>query len=399
MKDFAFKYEIEDDHLDNCLFLLLLIAAKYPKALKRPYNLKTYISFFSKLDLTESKVLNKNNGLRLFFEHLKKGENFRAADNIKLELNKEFYKRIYFYKHDWRNIILSTIFFILSLFCSISGFFFGKATINHFSISVLLVFLGFLGFGLISIFLFVEFYGELVSSVNLTNRLFNDKILHLFSKTIPIKMKTNKLTFKYLPISKKAIIVALEKERQALKKNKPIIIEKIIEKHFIEQKLVKEIIEREKVVEVEKIVEVEKEIPQVLNEIDITSNEYIESNQKLQQVFEEFPSFKDYYPILCSKVPEGMKRAFIVYDSETQSLKWTGTQEAFLRLFFTLCRNQYGVSEDDLKSISEAFVHKSGQKVDCHTLQVSYNNFRENEKVEKYSKDTRALYEVLEKSL
>ena len=116
-------------------------------------------------------------------------------------------------------------------------------------------------------------------------------------------------------------------------------------------------------------------------------------------MFEEFPSFKDYYPILCSKVPEEKKRAFIVYDSETQSLKWTGTQEAFLRLFFTLCRNQYGVSEDDLKSISEAFVHKSGQEVDCHTLQVSYNNFRENEKFAKYSKDTRALYEVLEKSL
>lgn len=397
MKDFAFKYEIEDDHLDNCLFLLLLIAAKYPKALKRPYNLKTYISFFSKLDLTESKVLNKNNGLRLFFEHLKKGENFRAADNIKLELNKEFYKRIYFYKHDWRNIILSTIFFILSLFCSISGFFFGKATINHFSISVLLVFLGFLGFGLISIFLFVEFYGELVSSVNLTNNLIEDKVLYLFSKTIPIKIQHNKITFKHLPVSRKVIFEALEQERQAFKNNKIIVIEK----HIKEEKLVieKQIVEVEKPVVVEKVVEIEKENPQVFKEPDITSNEYIESNQKLQQVFEEFPSFKDYYPILCSKVPEEKKRAFIVYDSETQSLKWTGTQEAFLRLFFTLCRNQYGVSEDDLKSISEAFVHKSGQEVDCHTLQVSYNNFRENEKVAKYSKDTRALYEVLEKSL
>lgn len=397
MKDFAFKYEIEDDHLDNCLFLLLLIAAKYPKALKRPYNLKTYISFFSKLDLTESKVLNKNNGLRLFFEHLKKGENFRAADNIKLELNKEFYKRIYFYKHDWRNIILSTIFFILSLFCSISGFFFGKSTINHFSISVLLVFLGFLGFGLISIFLFVEFYGELVSSVNLTNNLIEDKVLYLFSKTIPIKIQHNKITFKHLPVSRKVIFEALEQERQAFKNNKIIVIEK----HIKEEKLVieKQIVEVEKPVVVEKVVEIEKENPQVFKEPDITSNEYIESNQKLQQVFEEFPSFKDYYPILCSKVPEEKKRAFIVYDSETQSLKWTGTQEAFLRLFFTLCRNQYGVSEDDLKSISEAFVHKSGQEVDCHTLQVSYNNFRENEKVAKYSKDTRALYEVLEKSL
>lgn len=397
MKDFAFKYEIEDDHLDNCLFLLLLIAAKYPKALKRPYNLKTYISFFSKLDLTESKVLNKNNGLRLFFEHLKKGENFRAADNIKLELNKEFYKRIYFYKHDCRNIILSTIFFILSIFCSISGFFFGKATINHFSISVLLVFLGFLGFGLISIFLFVEFYGELVSSVNLTNNLIDDKVLYLFSKTIPIKIQHNKITFKHLPVSRKVIFEALEQERQAFKNNKIIVIEK----HIKEEKLVieKQIVEVEKPVVVEKIVAIEKENPQVFKEPDITSNEYIESNQKLQQVFEEFPSFKDYYPILCSKVPEEKKRAFIVYDSETQSLKWTGTQEAFLRLFFTLCRNQYGVSEDDLKSISEAFVHKSGQEVDCHTLQVSYNNFRENEKVAKYSKDTRALYEVLEKSL
>ncbi len=397
MKDFAFKYEIEDDHLDNCLFLLLLIAAKYPKALKRPYNLKTYISFFSKLDLTESKVLNKNNGLRIFFEHLKKGENFRAADNIKLELNKEFYKRIYFYKHDWRNIILSTIFFILSLFCSISGFFFGKATINHFSISVLLVFLGFLGFGLISIFLFVEFYGELVSSVNLTNNLIDDKVLYLFSQTIPIKIQHNKITFKHLPVSRKVIFEALEQERQAFKNNKIIVIEK----HIKEEKLVieKQIVEVEKPVVVEKVVEIEKENPQVFKEPDITSNEYIESNQKLQHVFEEFPSFKDYYPILCSKVPEEKKRAFIVYDSETQSLKWTGTQEAFLRLFFTLCRNQYGVSEDDLKSISEAFVHKSGQEVDCHTLQVSYNNFRENEKVAKYSKDTRALYEVLEKSL
>ena len=385
MKDFAFKYEIEDDHLDNCLFLLLLIAAKYPKALKRPYNLKTYISFCSKLDLTESKVLNKNNGLRLFFEHLKKGENFRAADNIKLELNKEFYKRIYFYKHDWRNIILSTIFFILSLFCSISGFFFGKATINHFSISVLLVFLGFLGFGLISIFLFVEFYGELVSSVNLTNNLIDDKVLYLFSQTIPIKIQHNKITFKHLPVSRKVIFEALEQERQAFKNNKIIVIEK----HIKEEKLVIE----KQIVEVEKVVEIEKENPQVFKEPDITSNE------KLQHVFEEFPSFKDYYPILCSKVPEEKKRAFIVYDSETQSLKWTGTQEAFLRLFFTLCRNQYGVSEDDLKSISEAFVHKSGQEVDCHTLQVSYNNFRENEKVAKYSKDTRALYEVLEKSL
>lgn len=399
MTNFAFRYEVEDDHLDNCLFLLLLIAIKCPKAIKKPYDLKTYISYFSEMDLTNSRLLNDNNGLKLFFCHLKKGNSFRVANNIKLEMNKEFYKRIYFYKHDWRNIIFSSIFLVLFIFCFITSVFFGAATIKHFSNDILLFFLSFIGCGLVSLFLFVKFYGKLVSSINLTNRLFNDKILHLFSKTIPIKMKTNKLTFKYLPISKKAIIVALEKERQALKKNKPIIIEKIIEKHFIEQKLVREIIEREKVVEVEKIVEVEKEIPQVLNEIDITSNEYIESNQKLQHVFEEFPSFKDYYPILCSKVPKEKKRAFIVYDSETQSLKWTGTQEAFLRLFFTLCRNQNGVSEDDLKSISEAFVHKSGQEVDCHTLQVSYNNFRENEKDEKHSKDTLALYEVLEKSL
>ena len=28
MKGFAFKPDIEDDHLDNCIFLILLIAAK-----------------------------------------------------------------------------------------------------------------------------------------------------------------------------------------------------------------------------------------------------------------------------------------------------------------------------------------------------------------------------------
>lgn len=386
MKDFAFKYEIEDDHLNNCLFLLLLIAAKYPKALKRPYNLKTYISFFSKLDLTESKVLNENNGLRLFYEHLKKGENFRAADNIKLELNKEFYKRIYFYKHDCRNIIFSTIFFILSIFCSISGFFFGKATINHFSTSVLLVFLGFFGFGLISIFLFVEFYGELVSSVNLTNNLIEDKVLYLFSKTIPIKIQHNKITFKHLPVSKKVIFEALEQERQAFKNNKIIVIEK-------------QIVEVEKPVVVEKVIEIEKENPQVFKELDITSNEYIESNQKLQQVFEEFPSFKDYYPILCSKVPEGMKRAFIVYDSETQSLKWTGTQNAFLRLFFSICRIQNGVSQDDLKSLTEAFVQKNGNKVTTQSLQSQFTENYINVKDTNYSKDTPVLFNLLEVSL
>lgn len=386
MKDFAFKYEIEDDHLDNCLFLLLLIAAKYPKALKRPYNLKTYISFFSKLDLTESKVLNENNGLRLFYEHLKKGENFRAADNIKLELNKEFYKRIYFYKHDCRNIIFSTIFFILSIFCSISGFFFGKATINHFSTSVLLVFLGFFGFGLISIFLFVEFYGELVSSVNLTNNLIEDKVLYLFSKTIPIKIQHNKITFNHLPVSKKVIFEALEQERLAFKNNKIIVIEK-------------QIVEVEKPVVVEKVIEIEKENPQVFKELDITSNEYIESNQKLQQVFEEFPSFKDYYPILCSKVPEGMKRAFIVYDSETQSLKWTGTQNAFLRLFFSICRIQNGVSQDDLKSLTEAFVQKNGNKVTTQSLQSQFTENYINVKDTNYSKDTPVLFNLLEVSL
>ena len=379
MKDFAFKYEVEDEHLDNCLFLLLLIAAKCPKALKKPYNLKTYISYFSKMDLSKSKVLNNNNGLKLFFNHLKNGESFRAANNIKLELNKEFYKRIYFYKHDWTNIILSSFLFVLFILCFICGIFFGKATIQHYSIDILLFFLGFIGSGLIFFLLFVKFYGELVSSVNLTNNLLEDKVLYLFSKTIPIKMKTNKRTFNHLPVSRRAIFEALEQERQAFKNNKIIVIEK-------------------QIVEVEKPVEIVKDVPQVFKEPDITSNEYIESNQKLQQVFEEFPSFKDYYPILCSKVPEGKKRAFIVYDAETESLKWTGTQEAFIRLFFSLCKNQYGVSEDDLKSISEAFVHKSGQEVDCHTLQVSYNNLRKNEMDAKFSKDTRDLYEVLEKS-
>ena len=394
MTNFAFRYEVEDDHLDNCLFLLLLIAIKCPKAIKKPYDLKTYISYFSEMDLTNSRLLNDNNGLKLFFCHLKKGNSFRVANNIKLEMNKEFYKRIYFYKHDWRNIIFSSIFLVLFIFCFITSVFFGAATIKHFSNDILLFFLSFIGCGLVSLFLFVKFYGKLVSSINLTNRLFNDKILHLFSKTIPIKMKTNKLTFKYLPISKKAIIVALEKERQALKKNKPIIIEKIIEKHFIEQKLVKEIIEREKVVEVEKIVEVEKEIPQVLNEIDITSNEYMESNEQLQHLFEIFPKFKNYYPQLCSEELEKGNDAFIVYSYKNKCLQWTGDEASLVYLFFSICDSKPIIAEKDYEPIVQTFVNAKGKKFKTHQLKVAENNY---ENTKKLSKATSVLAALLEK--
>lgn len=400
MKNFAFRYEVEDDHLDNCLFLLLLIAIKCPKAIKKPYNLKTYISYFSEMDLTNSRILNDNNGLKLFFDHLKKGKSFRVANNIKLEMNKEFYKRIYFYKHDWRNIIFSSIFLVLFIFCFITSVFFGAATIKHFSSDILLFFLIFIGCGLVSLFLFVKFYGKLVSSVNLTNRLFNDKILYLFSKTIPIKMKTNKITFKYLPISKKAIIVALEKERQELKKNKPIIIEKVIEKHFIEQKLVREIIEREKVVEVEKlvevekIVEVEKEIPQVFNEIDITSNEYMKSNEQLQQLFNKFPKFEKYYPLLCSEELEKWDDAFIIYSYKNKCLQWTGDEASLVYLFFSICDSKSIIAEKDYEPIVQTFVNAKGKKFKTHQLKVAENN---DGKTKKLSKATSVLADLLEK--
>ena len=49
-----------------------------------------------------------------------------------------------------------------------------------------------------------------------------------------------------------------------------------------------------------------------------------------------------------------------------------------------------------LESISEAFVHKSGQTVSCHQLQVVENNII-NAKTD--SKDTSILYKLLEKDL
>lgn len=385
MKGFAFKPDVEDDHLDNCIFLILLIAAKCPKSLQKPFDLKTYLSYFSKVDLSESKILKNNNTLSFLFSQLKENKRFKIANNIKLELNKEFYKRIYFYRHDWKNIIVSGILSVFILICFVAVCVSSAYTIQHFSKSILLMSLIFLCVESCLLKLFLKYYGELISSINLTNNLLEERILYTIYK-ISIKVNSVKMTFNHLPISRKAMCLALENERQLLKRNRSNLIENpVIEKQNAEVGKS----------EIEKAV-VEKGWPPVSNEINILSNEYIESNEKLQRVFKEFPKFMDFYQILCSEEPKGKRKAFIVYDYETKSLKWTGNQESFFHLFFRICTVQQGVSEKMLESISEAFVHKSGQTVSCHQLQVVENNII-NAKAD--SKDTSILYKLLEKDL
>lgn len=384
MKGFAFKPDIEDDHLDNCLFLLLLIASKCPRSLQKPFDLKTYISYFSKIDLSKSKILENNNALMLLFNHLKENKKFKTSNNIKLELNKEFYKRIYFYRHDWRNLIVSSILSVFIFICFVGLCVSGVYTIHNFSKSVLLISMIFLCVEFCLLGLFLKFYGELISSINLKNNLLEERILYTIYK-FSIKANSVKMTFFHLPVSKKAMCLALEKERQLLKTNKPILIETPV--------IVKQNEEVENPVNEEDMVE--KGLPPVSKEVNILSNEYIESNEKLQRVFKEFSNFKKYYSILCLKIPEGKKKTFIVYDYETKFLKWTGDQDSFFCLFFRICTEIHGVSEKMLESISEAFVQKSGQTVSCHQLQVVENNMRTKKTV---SKDTCNLYRLLEEN-
>lgn len=370
MKDCVFKLEVEDEHLDNFLFLLLLIAAKCPKSLKRPYNLKDYISYISRKDLSKSVLLNENPTLKYMFEELIKGNSFKPADNIKLELNKEFHKRIKFYDYYLQNAVLEVLSIIFSPLSIFITFEYGIFLVKEFSLPLFCVFgISFL----LSIFftscLFVS-DGNINTLLNLSSNKMDDRILFQIFNKIKIKSRNIKKTFRYLPVSRKSLFRNLEKERQSMKKNEPVIIEKVIE--------------------VEKIVEIEKDLPYIYSEVNITSADYMESNKTLQKLFQEFSKFRDLYPILCSEIPEKRKEAFISYNIQKQRLQWNGDQQSIVYLFFRICKTEYGMSESAFNPIVDTFLNKSGQPLSSHQLKVVENK-------DETSKDTAILSDFLEK--